>query len=272
MTEPVSLDESRPAPAGDAPRIGMPLDLDYVRPDGSLALDDTRHGAILGLLRRVGAEPVVLLPGTLGALDTLDAVVLPGGDDVAPARYGQAEIADLDHVCPAQDELDFTVADFVLTHRLPALCICRGMQVLNVALGGTLQQDIGDRIAEHRRRGPHGEHAWAMHPANLVGGSAVATVFGGDRVLVACSHHQAVATPAPALRVSARDDDGTVEAVELADRSQQWVVATQWHPEAATQPDAVRLRPFRALTMAAAGARPVPTEAPAARAGRPLSA
>lgn len=265
-----------------APRIGMPLDLDYVRDDGTLALDGTRHGAVLGLLRRAGADPVVLLPGTVTTLlDTLDGVVLPGGNDVAPARYGEPELPELGEVVPAQDALDFAVADFALTHRLPTLGICRGLQVLNVALGGTLHQDIGALVPTHRRRGPHGEHAWAMHPASLGTGSAVRTIFDADRVLVACSHHQAVKDLAPALRVAARDDDGTVEAVELAEPSEQWLVATQWHPEAAAQPEDVRLRPFQALARATVGTRArsgrvvptaLPAVGPARVADRPLSA
>lgn len=173
-----------------------------------------------------GGEPVVLhgpawaptreLPERLARFD---AVLLPGGADLDPLRYGQDPVAEIDGVVPFQDDLDLAVARAVVTGELPTLAVCRGMQVLNVALGGTLHQHLSETTVPHRD---------AIHDVIVEGGSRLHAIVTADRISVSSYHHQAVDRLATDLVVTAWADDGTIEAAEHRTAD---VVAVQWHPE-----------------------------------------
>lgn len=177
---------------------------------------------VLESVFRAGAEPVVLPP--IAPLDhyTLEpyvGVVLPGGADVDPSWYGHereeaSESADLIH-----DRCDLTLVRDCITRRMPLLAICRGMQALNIACGGTIRQDIGASDVPHRS---------GMHPVTLTPGSAVALAMGGDEVVVSSYHHQSLDALGDGLVVTGRAPDGVVETVEHSDAP---VLAVQWHPE-----------------------------------------
>jgi putative glutamine amidotransferase len=179
----------------------------------------------LRAIRRAGGIPLMLPPdpGVLEHLDSLvprvDALVLAGGGDVDPRRYGQPATAEeLYGIVAEHDEVEFAVAGAVLHRELPVLAICRGMQVVNVALGGTLHQHIGD------------DHWFVHHPVDLEPGSRVAKAAGDDRLEQCHSvHHQAVDRLGDGLRISARSVDGVTEAYET--ESGGWLVGVQWHPE-----------------------------------------
>ena len=173
-----------------------------------------------------GGEPVVLHGPAAGPADGLvdrlarfDGVLLPGGADLDPERYGQQPQTATVGVVAFQDELDLAAARAVVTADLPALAVCRGMQVLNVALGGTLHQDLPESTVGHRN---------GQHEVSVVPGSRLRAVVGADRVRVSSYHHQGVDVLAPDLVVAATADDGLVEAVEHRHAD---VVAVQWHPE-----------------------------------------
>ena len=188
----------------------------------------------LDAIVRAGGQPVVLPPidATLDDLPAtlrhFDGVCLPGGPDVDPARYGAGEVhaavgaVDADH-----DALDLAVARTAVELGMPVLGICRGHQVLNVALGGTLVQHIEDHRFVH--------HAVALAPDSLA-----AAAVGHEAPVGHSVHHQAIDRLGAGLVVTGRADDGTIEAVELPGR---WVVGVQWHPEdtAADDPDQQRL-------------------------------
>jgi putative glutamine amidotransferase len=173
-----------------------------------------------------GGEPVVV-HGPSGSptlelperLARFDAILLPGGADVDPLRYGQDPVAEIDGVVSFQDDLDLAVARAVVLGDLPTLAICRGMQVLNVALGGTLHQHLTETTVGHRN---------AVHDVTVERGSRLHAIVSADRVPVSSYHHQAVDRIAADLVVTARADDGTIEAVEHRTAD---VVAVQWHPE-----------------------------------------
>ncbi|WP_330279035.1 gamma-glutamyl-gamma-aminobutyrate hydrolase family protein [Streptomyces sp. NBC_00569] len=244
--------------AAPAPRIGIPVRLSDATAPGAdqRVLEANRiFDDIVDLIRAAGAEPVLLRPSEDGS--TLDAqafdcrgFVVPGGGDVDPARYG----ADPDHsalydVNPAQDRLDTAVIQHALDGGFPLLGICRGMQLLNVLRGGTLHLDLPKTSVAHD---PEPGQEWAVHDVVLSAGSAVAAVFGRDRIPVSSGHHQAVDRVGDGLRVSARADDGCVEAIEAYTASDAadaaWTVGVQWHPEAFVPSPELRLPLFSALS------------------------
>ncbi|MFJ3617484.1 gamma-glutamyl-gamma-aminobutyrate hydrolase family protein [Streptomyces iakyrus] len=201
--------------------------------------------ALIEAVWRAGGEPLGIHPadsGTAARLARFDGVLLPGGGDLAPSRYGatdtHATVYDVDTL---QDTFDLDVARHALEAGLPLLAVCRGLQVVNVALGGTLQQDMG---------GPEREHRHLVHPVILEPGSLVARAADAEKVDASCYHHQRVDRLGRDLRVTARAADGTVEALELP-AAEGWFTAVQWHPEDTAHEDPAQQGLFDALVRAA---------------------
>jgi putative glutamine amidotransferase len=196
---------------------------------------------------RAGAQPAMVPPITddlallAESLARFDGLVLQGGGDVDPRRYGEEPAAEeLYGVIPDHDELEFTVLAAARSIGMPILAICRGMQVLNVACGGSLIQDIGSEAHWHQ-----------LHPVTLDDGSRLAAAMGTQRPLECNSvHHQSLKVLGDGLRVIGHADDGMVEAVEL--EGDQWVVGVQWHPEDTAAADPVQQRLFDAFVKEAA--------------------
>lgn len=159
-------------------------------------------------------------------LDGVAGLVITGGRDLDPAGYGQAPHAETDRPDPARDSWEFALLDEALRRGLPVLGICRGAQVLNVALGGTLHQHLPDVLGNARHRAGNG--VFTPMPVRTVAGTRLAELVG-ETCQVQCYHHQAIAEVGENLVVSARDDDGAIEAIELPGES--FVLAVQWHPE-----------------------------------------
>jgi putative glutamine amidotransferase len=202
----------------------------------------------LDAVARTGAIPVLIDPvgDPSGILERLDALVLTGGPDLDPATYGQAPHPETYGVDPAIDEFELALTHEALARELPTLAICRGFQVLNVALGGTLFQHIPEDpgVEPHGHPGkPNGGRTQAV---TVEAGTLLAKVMGTTRPVATCHHHQAVARPGEGLRVVARADDGIVEGLEL-DRSGGWLLAVQWHPEDTAGTDPAQQRLFDTL-------------------------
>jgi putative glutamine amidotransferase len=189
------------------------------------------NSAYVAAVQRAGLVPLVL-PATLqpaegvAALDRVSGLVLTGGEDVRPERYGAVPHPKLEETDPARDALEVALIAEARRRALPVLGICRGIQILNVALGGTLFQDLPSE-----RPGPI-DHADAerRHALELARDSWLSKVLGIADTSVNSRHHQAVRELAPALRASAWAPDGVVEAVEGTAGS-SWTMAVQWHPE-----------------------------------------
>jgi gamma-glutamyl-gamma-aminobutyrate hydrolase PuuD len=167
----------------------------------------------------------------------LDALVLVGGGDIDPARYGQRPHAATSGVDPARDGSELALLRAALEVDLPVLAVCRGMQLLNVDLGGTLFQHVPDVVGSDAHQPARG--CFADVEVTTDAGSAVAKILG-ERTTVRCSHHQAIDRLGDGLVVTARAADGLIEAVELP--GARFVVGVQWHPE-----EEGDTRPFRAL-------------------------
>lgn len=187
--------------------------------------------AYVELVTRAGGIPVLLPPPGIGVvpvevLDRVDALVLAGGRDVDARRYDAEPHATADPPATDRDEWELALAREALERRLPLLGICRGAQVLTVALGGTLVQHVPDLPGAGAHK--HGPGVFASHTVRTVDGTRVATALGGDAV-VSCYHHQAVERLPAGLRATAYADDGVVEGVELD--GDAFAVGVQWHPE-----------------------------------------
>jgi putative glutamine amidotransferase len=160
-----------------------------------------------------------------------DALVLGGGIDVDPARYGRDVLANGNvEVDAERDALDFTLLGEARRAGAPVLGICRGMQVVNVALGGTLVQDIpSERPSDVVHQRARDEKTRRDHPVAVAPGTRLARIAGAAEIAVNSRHHQAIERLAPGLAVSGTAPDGVPEAVESD--GGPWLLAVQWHPE-----------------------------------------
>jgi putative glutamine amidotransferase len=211
--------------------------------------------AYLHSLEASGAEPVVARPGPRLPVEAWDAVVLAGGVDVSPARFGAqvpADVAPRVQVDLDRDALEWEVLDEVERRGLPLLAICRGLQVLNVYRGGTLRLDLateGFTAIRHRQRDRIRE---PVHEV-VVAEGRLRSILGGERAAVNSSHHQAVRRAAPDLRVVAHAPDGVIEGLESADGR---LIAVQWHPERLFDTQEAARRLFSDLVARAAAGVP----------------
>ncbi|NEC84449.1 gamma-glutamyl-gamma-aminobutyrate hydrolase family protein [Streptomyces sp. SID12501] len=201
--------------------------------------------ALIEAVWRAGGEPASIHPAdsdVAARLARFDGVLLPGGGDLAPHLYGAADTHDTVYdVDDLQDTFDLQVARSALESSVPLLAICRGLQVVNVALGGTLHQDMG---------GPEREHRHVVHPVTIRQSSLLARVVGVEKAEVSCYHHQRVDHPGTGLEVTATAMDGTIEALELP-YTRGWFTAVQWHPEDTAHEDPAQQALFDALVKAA---------------------
>jgi putative glutamine amidotransferase len=182
-------------------------------------------------VERAGGVPIVLpvLPPELvdDLLPAIDGVLLTGGGDIQPSRYGAQPLSETRGVDPARDAFDIRLLERAVDTDLPVLATCRGMQVVNVALGGSLVQHVPavtGQDHDHYERWREGVHRVKIEPD-----SQLAEALGTTEVEVNSIHHQAVHQAAPGTRAVAWADDDTIEAIELPGRPH--VVAVQWHPE-----------------------------------------
>jgi len=211
---------------------------------------------VIQAIEEAGGLPV-LIPVSLGddALRAiyarLDGVLLPGGGDVDPAYYNALKHPKTGQADDARDHVELNIARWAVNDDLPLMGICRGHQVLNVALGGTLIQDIPAQIGtqithDFPNDRPRGNHA---HIVNVDPSSRLASILGTTAPMVNSLHHQSVETAPPDACVTAYAPDSVVEALELPEK--HFALSVQWHPEDMYQEDESMKRLFRAFVEAA---------------------
>jgi putative glutamine amidotransferase len=216
-------------------------------------------------LRRSGARTAIVSPGEPGppelTLERYDGLLLVGGGDVDPARYGAEP--DREHgygVEPDRDEFEIDLLLAAERLRIPSLCICRGMQVMNVAYGGTLHQHLPDLpgLLEH---GVPIEGTETLHPVTLDPSSSLAAATKQGELVCRSHHHQGLDRLGDRLRISGRSPDGLVEAIELDvspttdPRAEPWIVGVQWHPEETARDDPAQRSLFDELVNLARSGR-----------------
>jgi len=208
-----------------------------IRPDG----DTSRvrlTAAYVTALENAGLVPLIVPPlssdrAAAAVLDSVSGLVLTGGEDVDPARYGEKRHEKVRSVNAARDATEAALVEEAKARGMPVLAICRGIQILNVALGGTLVQDISSQCntdISHDEDGPRDSRS---HEITIEPGSLIAKAIGTERCTVNSFHHQSVKRVAAGMRVTARSPDGIIEGLESTDED-WWVMAVQWHPEEMT--------------------------------------
>jgi putative glutamine amidotransferase len=187
-------------------------------------------------LVQAGAVPL-MIPITSDQ-ETIDALMgmahgllLIGGPDIAPSHFGQTDKPGLRQVTPARDAVELPLTKRALADKTPIFAICRGIQVLNVAAGGSLLQDIATQLPNAQKHDQHPDHgpSHLAHPIQIEPNSRIAAICGQTRMTVNSLHHQAIDRVGVGLSVVARSSDGIIEAIETKD--DRWVVGIQWHPE-----------------------------------------
>ena len=189
-------------------------------------------------VERAGMLPVILPPfederRAAAIAASVDGILLTGGEDVDPARYGAAPHPETDAPHSARDRSEIALVVAAKTMAVPTLAICRGLQILNVALGGTLIQDIASErptALPHTLDGPRDVRTHSVHVRE---GSRLAAALGGTDLEVNSSHHQSLASVAAGISVTATAPDGIVEGAE-SDGDRWWMLGVQWHPEELT--------------------------------------
>lgn len=206
-------------------------------------------------IRRAGGIPFLIPPGGddndwQAVLEIVDGVIISGGTDIDPKEYeGRADHPQLHSPDKERDEADLGLARYLAQEReTPVLCICRGMQVLNVALGGTMHEHIPDVRETDIHRNEKG--GWSFQPVSIDENSLTAEVIGKTEVSTYSGHHQAVKDVAQGLKVVATAPDGIIEALEM--ENHPWLIAVQWHPEVSAAQDESQQGIFDALVQQAA--------------------
>jgi gamma-glutamyl-gamma-aminobutyrate hydrolase PuuD len=178
---------------------------------------------------RVGGVPLLVPPGpgVSETLDSLDAVIFSGGSDLDPDLYGEEAHAETTGIVRERDDFELELMREALARDMPILAICRGSQVLNVALGGDLEQHVPDRVGTNVHKETPG--VFAEHDVEVVADTRLSEILG-DRHDVKSHHHQGFGDLGTGLREAARASDGTVEALE--DPTRRFTLGVLWHPEA----------------------------------------
>jgi len=208
-----------------------------IRPDG----DTSRvrlTAAYVTALERAGLVPLIVPPlssseAASSVLDSVSGLVLTGGEDVDPARYGEQRHEKVRSVNVARDATEAALVEEARARGLPVLAICRGIQILNVALGGTLVQDIPSQCHTDIDHDEEGARNSRTHEVSIEPGSLIAGAVGTEHLSVNSFHHQSVKRVADGMKVTARSPDGVIEGIESTDEK-WWVMGVQWHPEEMT--------------------------------------
>ncbi len=182
-------------------------------------------------------------------LGTLQGLILSGGPDVHPRRYGEEPLAQLGEIDEALDQMELQAARMAIEMNLPVLAICRGIQILNVALGGPLYQDIASQVSQSICHTPKADKGVNVHTVHVTEGSLLHRLCGTSEIWVNSQHHQAIKEPAAGLIINARAKDGIIEAVEYP--AGRFVLGVQWHPEGTWRTDTYSEKLFTGFVAAA---------------------
>lgn len=200
--------------------------------------DEQNHNILLRqyyveAVQAAGGVPIIL-PSILpedsanSLLKSIDGLILSGGVDVDPLLFGEEPLPNMGEICPERDKFELALTRLALAQDLPLLAICRGIQVLNIAAGGNVLQDIGAVIQDPVKHNQQAPKWYGTHTINILPGSRLAELWG-EKMVVNSYHHQAVGTVGEGFVVNAWSQDGVVEGIESLNHS--FVLGVQCHPE-----------------------------------------
>ena len=218
------------------------------------------NAAYIRAIERAGGVPLLLAPHHSPASlarfgELVDGILLTGGGDIDPARWGEARHEKTDLISAERDELELErLTRQAIDSGTPLLAICRGLQVLNVARNGTLHQHVPDAFGESIAHSQDDARSCASHEVTVEPGTLLADLSRGERLRVNSFHHQAINKLGDGLKAVAWSPDDVIEAVEVQD-PRGFVLAVQWHPEELVEDDPAALRLFTALVDAASTRR-----------------
>jgi putative glutamine amidotransferase len=235
------------------PLIGLSCGLHPRGPDGNRPHASTAIAYARALLD-VGAIGVIIPPLQYGSdfVNRLDGLILTGGSDIEPSLYGQNRNSELMEPDKLRDDPEVYLAKVAFKMDIPVLGICRGIQLINVALGGTLWQDIATQVTGSLTHSnfPTDWDACVSHYIRLTTDSKLSEIFKGrEKLKVNSAHHQAIRDLGANLRITALAPDGLIEAIEST--SHKWVIGVQWHPEMQSVSDLDQRDLFAAFVLAA---------------------
>jgi len=222
------------------PRVAIPARLDSGSGDARVIVAAKAFHSVVSQVQFQDLQPVII-DDPFTDMAQFDGLVLPGGGDIDPIRYGQSRSPEVYDVNQAQDALDFNAASDALTQGIPILGICRGMQILNCLFGGTLHQDLQPTITTHRIMSSDAVE-WSWHRVALRPGSPLALVSGTETPHVASAHHQGIHRLGYGLTLEGTAPDGLPEAFST---TEGLIWAVQWHPEAEGTESSIQKAPFR---------------------------
>jgi len=213
-----------------APQVLVTATTEVVRGRSRVRVNEAYTDALVA----AGMTPLVLPPiasrAAVSALDGVDALLLTGGEDIDPKHYDQASHDKTSEPHAGRDACELALARAARERRTPTFAICRGAQLINVALGGTLVQDIRSQRSSDIDHDQSARRTERVHAVAVDEGSLLSRVVGAAEIGVNSSHHQSVDRVAPGFRVTATASDGIIEAIETVDPG-WWMLAVQWHPE-----------------------------------------
>lgn len=218
-------------------------------------LEYTLPKSYVQAIENAGGLPVVLPPienveMIREYLEHIDGLLLTGGVDVDPLLFGYEPVPEMGRIDPYRDFFEMHLAKAALEKGMPILGICRGCQLLNIAAGGTVIQDIPsalgrDKVIKHSQTAPRW---YATHTVEFTAGSKLERVFGTRNLSINSYHHQAIKDPAPGFTVTALAKDGVVEAIEKEDHP--FLIGVQWHPELMFQRNPIFTNLFKSFVEA----------------------
>ncbi|UZJ77701.1 gamma-glutamyl-gamma-aminobutyrate hydrolase family protein [Fictibacillus sp. KU28468] len=197
------------------------------------------HYSYATSVMKAGGVPVIL---PMGDKETVkewaalcDGILLSGGEDMDPQQIGAEPHPNLGKVIPERDETEINLINYAQNNNIPIFAICRGIQVLNGALGGTLVQDLNEEREDVIKHYQDGARSAATHSISVEKGTLLSEILGTEDISVNSFHHGAVDEVAPGLKAAAYASDGVIEALESTDLEKSWMLAVQWHPEDMTE-------------------------------------